>query len=89
MTSPRSGMFDRGELPSIVLFGADDGASSLHRPGAWKDVLDEEAQERRESALLARVGKFLPALHRALHVLPPHNSKVNELLPLGTTAAAQ
>ncbi len=46
--------------------------------------MDEEAQEQREPALLARVGKFLPALHRALHcalhVLLPHNSKVHELL---------
>ncbi len=39
-------------------------------------------------ALLARIGKFLPALHRALHVLLPHNSNVSELLLLGTTAVA-
>ncbi len=73
-------------LPSIVLFGADDDASSLHMPGARKDVLDEEAQERRELAMLARIGKFLPALYRPLHVLLPHDSKVHGLLLLGTAA---
>ncbi len=67
-------------LPSIILFGADDDASSLHRTGARKDVFDEEAQEQRESALLARVRKVLPALHRVLHVLPSHDSKVYKLL---------
>mmetsp|Transcript_20449 Transcript_20449/g.44383 ORF Transcript_20449/g.44383 Transcript_20449/m.44383 type:complete len:1312 (+) Transcript_20449:63-3998(+) len=51
-------------LPSIVLFSADD-ATSLPRSESKKDILDEEAQERRESALLARIGKFLPALQLA------------------------
>eukprot|EP00584_Thalassiosira_punctigera_P026636 CAMPEP_0172578504 /NCGR_PEP_ID=MMETSP1067-20121228/138769_1 /TAXON_ID=265564 ORGANISM="Thalassiosira punctigera, Strain Tpunct2005C2" /NCGR_SAMPLE_ID=MMETSP1067 /ASSEMBLY_ACC=CAM_ASM_000444 /LENGTH=1253 /DNA_ID=CAMNT_0013371201 /DNA_START=412 /DNA_END=4173 /DNA_ORIENTATION=- len=51
-------------LPSIVLFGADD-AAALNRPESKKDILDEEAQRRRESALLARIGKFLPALQAA------------------------
>mmetsp|Transcript_18981 Transcript_18981/g.35373 ORF Transcript_18981/g.35373 Transcript_18981/m.35373 type:complete len:385 (+) Transcript_18981:421-1575(+) len=51
-------------LPSIVLFSAVDDAE-IHREELKKDILDEEAQERRESALLARVGKFLPALQVA------------------------
>eukprot|EP00581_Thalassiosira_minuscula_P000244 CAMPEP_0183737440 /NCGR_PEP_ID=MMETSP0737-20130205/51967_1 /TAXON_ID=385413 /ORGANISM="Thalassiosira miniscula, Strain CCMP1093" /LENGTH=230 /DNA_ID=CAMNT_0025971717 /DNA_START=17 /DNA_END=706 /DNA_ORIENTATION=- len=51
-------------LPSIVLFGADDDAQ-INKAGSRKDILDEEAQERRESALLARIGKFLPALQVA------------------------
>lgn len=51
-------------LPSIVLFSADDSAEP-NRLEAKKDILDEEAQERRESALLARIGKFLPALQMA------------------------
>lgn len=51
-------------MPSIVLFSADD-ANATTRSGSKKDILDEEAQERRESALLARIGKFLPALQLA------------------------
>mmetsp|Transcript_21613 Transcript_21613/g.52202 ORF Transcript_21613/g.52202 Transcript_21613/m.52202 type:complete len:1326 (+) Transcript_21613:117-4094(+) len=51
-------------LPSIVLFSADDSIA-LNRSESKKDILDEEAQERRESALLARIGKFLPALQSA------------------------
>jgi len=51
-------------LPSIVLFSAVDDAA-IYREESKKDILDEEAQERRESALLARVGKFLPALQVA------------------------
>ena len=49
-------------LPSIALFSADD---EIAKAGEKKDVLDEEAQEHRESALLARIGKFVPALQLA------------------------
>lgn len=50
-------------LPSIVLFSADDVSEQTRTPESKKkDILDEEAQERRESALLSRIGKFLPTL---------------------------
>jgi hypothetical protein len=53
-------------LPSIVLFGADDGTPpSDDGTESRRDILDEEANGRRESALLARMGKFLPALQLA------------------------
>lgn len=50
-------------LPSLVLFSADDVSEQTRTPESKKkDILDEEAQERRESALLSRIGKFLPTL---------------------------
>lgn len=52
-------------LPSLVLFSADDSIAALDRSEAKKDILDEEAQERRESNLLARMGKVLPSLQLA------------------------
>ena len=51
-------------LPSIVLFSAEDDAIP-NRVEAKKDILDEEAQQRRESALLARMGRFFSALQVA------------------------
>ena len=53
-------------LPSIVLFGADDGTPpSDDGTESRRDILDEEVNGRRESALLARMGTFLPALQLA------------------------
>ena len=51
-------------LPSIVLFGADNGPPS-DGAESRRDILDEEVHGRRESALLARMGKLLPALQLA------------------------
>lgn len=54
-------------LPSIVLFGADDdnhiGQSSKLK--SKSDILDERLHGKRESELLARIGRFLPALQLA------------------------
>lgn len=54
-------------LPSIVLFGADDdnhiGPSSKMK--SKSDILDERVHGKRESELLARIGRFLPALQLA------------------------
>jgi hypothetical protein len=51
-------------LPSLVLFSAKDDIDPC-RIESKCDILDEEAHRRRESALLARIGKFLPALQLA------------------------
>ena len=61
------GTFTTQILPSIVLFSADDinGALARQSEVKKKDILDEEAQEKRESELLARIGKFLPTLQLA------------------------
>lgn len=59
--------FNTRILPSIVLFGADDdnhiGPSSKMK--SKSDILDERVHGKRESELLARIGRFLPALQLA------------------------
>ena len=55
-------------LPTIVLFGVDDdnhigGPSSKMK--SKSDILDERVHGRRESELLARIGRFLPTLQLA------------------------
>lgn len=59
-------MFQSEILPAIVLFSADDEVSTSYtKTSSKKDILDEEAQKKRESELLARIGKFLPTLQFA------------------------
>lgn len=64
--------FESQILPSIVLFSADDyeAPSTYTVPPALKkaskkDIFDEDAKAKRESALLERIGKFVPALQLA------------------------
>mmetsp|Transcript_26731 Transcript_26731/g.55214 ORF Transcript_26731/g.55214 Transcript_26731/m.55214 type:complete len:1342 (+) Transcript_26731:142-4167(+) len=64
--------FESQILPSIVLFSADDyEAPSTYtitpalKKASKKDIFDEDAKAKRESALLARIGKFVPALQLA------------------------
>jgi hypothetical protein len=54
-------------LPSIVLFSAND-SSNLTSPqqiNSKTDIFDDDAKKGRESELLSRIGKFLPALQLA------------------------
>lgn len=54
-------------LPAIVLFSADDSLTpkSSHQITSKTDVFDEDAQKGRESELLSRMGKFMPAVQMA------------------------
>jgi|SaaInl74LU_5_DNA_1037368.scaffolds.fasta_scaffold09460_3 hypothetical protein len=54
-------------LPSIVLFSADDSLTPQpsQRIVSKTDVFDDDTQKGRESELLSRIGKFMPALQLA------------------------
>mmetsp|Transcript_22201 Transcript_22201/g.36299 ORF Transcript_22201/g.36299 Transcript_22201/m.36299 type:complete len:1318 (-) Transcript_22201:84-4037(-) len=54
-------------LPSIVLFSADDSLTPKQSKQTISktDVFDDDAQKGRESQLLSRIGKFMPALQLA------------------------
>ena len=60
-------------LPSIILFSADDSLTPQppQRIVSKSDVFDDDAQKGRESQLLSRIGKFMPALQLASNGVSP------------------